>query len=707
MAEADRQVIVRVGAEVDPSVSEAAEKAGRAISAGIQGAVDESKLSLAALDQAVKDIYRIEREGGMRVEKGQYEGLDAPMTYLLQRLESKGRAWDPHAALGQAALNFEFGDRDTWAVRDAEAKQADTAARRAAAEQAEAAAAQEKAMRGVASQALHAATAFQDMRQAAAAVARGDLPATAVNIAQIARHAQLAGTAVGALGGAVTAVGAGLMVFEKTGDYFRAMSNEGMRLQQAFYSDKWAAMTGDLNEVRRVAAGASDEIARLNKETQDRGNLARVFGTPADWKEKIRASVFGADNPFSPAVQGSQARRDEDMARAIEIRSAAIERELELERQLASAESDRYRSVEMAKLKARAAFEQEIHQKETLLRVDKELSAQDRSNIQEQIRLINERKEARLREIEIAGKYPDIEAEVDRDIAAEAGGGASRREAQRERDAGLRKRAQEQEQRDRVERFNVLDDLEKTAEESLRVTRATADLDGEQLEIAKLRAYWEEKIALARKQGGAEGERVARGLEEARDEEIAAVGAPRRRAAAQAAQDARDAGAIQRARDLEQGKTPHYEDAGGIRREKKGSLIDLEGDLGPGEYGPPAPLAQRMSTADHPFKGYASWRDREAAQDAARAADADQRDRALALASERGISESAALKEIRGREGRRTSSPIDKNIQSAADEAESSMSAGAAEAWTQGDVQRHLALLDAIEKKLPGNKFGP
>lgn len=663
MADADREVIVRVGAEVAPSVKAAAERVRKEI---------KEAATPPAADPAV----------------------EASWQRILKKAEEIRKAKETGASLSQP-------EAETLAT-DAGAAASD--------------------MADIASKAQHAAAAFADIQQAASAISRGDLPATATNVMQIARHAQMAGVAMGAVGGAVAAVGVGLYAFEATGNALRKMSQEGLRAYQVFENLKWKASTGGISEVRQIAAEAENAIAQLNGQRSGRGMIARLIGTPADWKEGVRSLVFGKDNIFSQKVRGSGAAIDEDAKKQQALRSLAIERELELQREVADAEQDRFRDSAVLMANVRQAFETEVFQKEQLLRLSNDLTETDRRNIQEQIRLINGRKEARLREIEIAGKYPEIEAEVDKAFAADPPGDFGRtrsgatKDAQRERDARQRMEVADQEQRDRLQRANVLDELEDTAEETLRITRATAGLEGEQLEIAKLRLYWEEKIALAKKQGGAEGERVARGLEEARDAEIATVQARRETAAAKAATRARQDEDVARYEDLRHGRVPHYTDVGGITRERRGSMIDegggpLSRPLGSEEGGwvdargrplpnvgpmdEPGGPKSSMPERKHPF---ADWKSQAAMDQARKEAREGNKEMVRERAEAEGISQSDARKALR-KEGRLIEpNPVDPDIKKKADEAAAAGSGGK----TLDDL---YTMLDKIERKLPTGVF--
>lgn len=513
-----------------------------------------------------------------------------------------------------------------------------------------------------------------------------------------AEHADLFGAAtrVARLSSAV-GIGAGIA------NYFFKQSVEADRFEKKIES-LGARGSGSLESMQQAAAALGAEMSRLREKWEVTG-IRDLVPKGAEYI----ASVFGVGNLASDIEKvGTVAQMQADvLERALKAKHDLLDLDIgiaESNNLQLKIQREQVPILERIKdLKARQN-DPTINEAEKKAAVD-EIGYQTRLlNLAEaRVKTQHELEEAQKREQEFLKKHAEIAAEVDRAFAEDPSGDFGRsksraaREEQRQHEEAQRKAAADQEQRDRVERANTLTALEKLADDTLRTSRETAELEGEQLEIARLRAYWEEKITLARKQGGREGERVARGLEEARDAQIEGVGAGRRRGEVQAAESDARAGAIGRARDLESGKTPHYEDAGGVRRERR-PLMDIDDGLAPGEFGPPAPLGKRPSRSA--FDDYVPLAEREKQREKARRDDEDQADRAREEAKRSGRSTSEELEDIRRREGRTSSKPIDPEIARAGKAAEEGGSGGGPGSWTRDDVTKHLEYLKDIKEKL-------
>lgn len=278
------------------------------------------------------------------------------------------------------------------------------------------------------------------------------------------------------------------------------------------------------------------------------------------------------------------------------------------------------------------------------------------------------------------------------------------------------------------ERKRGADAVAEEEERAVRAARARIDLqilaaagDKAAIQDAKIRLHYEEMIADAITRGASE--KTIAAIEAERDAALATARAEQTRESVEGAIQRGQDEAIARYEDLRHGRVPHYTDASGITRERRGSIIDegggpLSKSLGskkggwvdaegrplpnvgdlnePGGPGMAGDSGSTMPERKHPFK---EWKSQQDIEKARREARDENKEMVRKRSEEEGISPSDARKALR-KEGKLIEpNRIDPDIQKKGEEAMASKSGGK----RLDDLH---AVLTEIRNRLPPG-FGP
>lgn len=288
MADADKELIIRVGAEVDPSAAGAVQKLKYVLADSVKDGVKESEVSLESLDQAADDM--LAKLANLSVKPGEIPEFDKDVRYLLEQFALAGKMWDDQSALTEAALHYQLVLRDALALRIRERDVVkDTASqeaerehatrqrmieyRRRFNEQLERAKPSAKPSGGdesggtadISKNAVIATRAVNDLRQALYALKSGNIGSAGLNLAQAARAATALGASLGAVTtGVLTLVAAGAGVASYI-DWFRGVNEKLMETNRLLEDTAEKTRSGLGDAAADAYSRLSAEMARINE----------------------------------------------------------------------------------------------------------------------------------------------------------------------------------------------------------------------------------------------------------------------------------------------------------------------------------------------------------------------------------------------------------------------------------------------------------
>lgn len=657
MAEPDREVVIRLGAEVEPSVKAAAKQAGDQIASGVAESV---KSAGASVRSEVADALKPSDEE-IRALVESYNKAMVAAAKATGHEELIGTAM---ATPDLAATRAQF---DVMAkMRDALVEKAKSGERVDAAD-----------IKEMAGQATHVAAAFNGARHAASALARGDLPAAAASVAQIARHASLAGSALAVVGaGAGAFVATGVAVAKVT-DALREQHIEWNRNRIAAEQMRDAATSGSLEQVRGVIQATGANISQIEEQWAGRSTMTRLFGSPiANLMEAVGQRIFGKGNVFRNPVAGSDADREKQLEQNIKIRSGALERETLLMRERVYAEED-FRSgrnrTALVEHDIRRQYDDQAFAIDQQLKYSKDLTPADRASLG-------------LQKGTLAGHRDEAIVRA--------------RTAEKQRQLDLDNAAQEAEEA----RVRQGEKISREIRERMEVERAELSGAKEFAEILKIRLHYENLISHAQ-ENNATSQQI-QDMEAMRDFDIRATIA--RHAAASEAETAEThRNIVRRARGeagfgIDRQGARAYTDIRGNRVSKTGTLMD------PFKGSPVASVDEfgNEDTRDATLKPvgqgspFDEWHSQQERDDYRHRVQRENREAVGKLAKEEGISRAEARRRLR-EQGEIKSSDMPSKSEQAQQDARQ-----AAEAWTPSTVAQLMTKLDSIDRKLPGG-FAP